>query len=130
MLASIEHGPVFGDRGYDVITLPAVHLGHTLDRQIVALGGCGCKNNKLGARSNQIGNSLPSYLYSFLSGPPEGMIATGSIAEVIGEVRQHFLEYAWIDGRSGVVVHIDREFDPVRTFPHLKPGDLGILGHP
>jgi len=129
MLAAIEHGPVFGDRGNDVIAFLAVPRGHTLDREIVALSSSGSKNNLSCSRPNQIRNSLTGCLYSLLTGPSEGMIATGSVAEVIGEVRQHLLEYARIDGRGGVIVHINAKFDPARPFPHFKPCGLSTRVH-
>lgn len=45
----------------------------------------------------------------FLSRPAELMVPTGRVAELLGEVRQHFLQDARVDRGRGVVVQIDRE---------------------
>ncbi len=38
-LAGVEHGLVLGGLGDDVVALLAIHLGHALDGEVVALGG-------------------------------------------------------------------------------------------
>ena len=38
-LAGVEHGLVLGNRGDNVVTLLAIHLRHTLDGEVVTLGG-------------------------------------------------------------------------------------------
>ena len=46
---------------------------------------------------------------AFLSLPAELVVAAGGVAELAGEVGQHGLQYAGIERRGGVVVHVEGE---------------------
>ena len=52
-LAGVQHAlcSVTGD---DVVALLAIHLGHALDRQVVALGGAAGENDLVGAGADQL----------------------------------------------------------------------------
>ena len=52
-------------------------------------------------------------IHRLLGLPAERMIAAGGVAELFGEIRQHFLEHARIHRRGGVVVHVNRQGQPV-----------------
>ena len=58
MLAGVENSFVLGDRGDDVVTLLAVHFGHTLDSKVVALGGAGGEDDFFCSRANQLGDAF------------------------------------------------------------------------
>src|SRR6266567_2319600 len=69
-LASIEHRLVLGDRSNDVITLLAIHLRDTLNREVVALGSPGSKDDLLRRRADQLCDTLTRRLNRFFSRPP------------------------------------------------------------
>ena len=52
---------------------------------------------------------LRALLDRFLGLPSERMVAARRVAELLGEVRHHRLEHPRIDGRRGVIVHVDRK---------------------
>ena len=110
-LAGVEDGLVLGDRGDDVVPLFFVHLGHALDREIVALSSARRENDLLGGRAQYFGDALPSLLNRLFCGPAKGMITAGCITEFFIEKGQHLFHHPWINGCGGVVVHIDRKRD-------------------
>ena len=58
MLAGVEHGLVFGDRGDDVVALLAVHFRDALDGEVVALGGAGGEDDLFRGRADQLGDAF------------------------------------------------------------------------
>ena len=119
-LAGIEHRLVLGRLGDDVVALLAVHLGHALDGQVVALGGAGGEDDLLGAGADQLGNLLARLFHRLLGHPAELVVAAGGIAEVLAEVRQHRFQHPRIHRRGGVVIHVDRQLH-CRSFLVLCP---------
>ena len=53
---------------------------------------------------------------------PNAWLRLAGVAEVLGEVRQHRLEHPRIDGRRGVIVHVDRKLHrhPCRGPPRTR----------
>jgi len=106
-LAGIQHALVLGHLSDDVVALLAIHLGHALDRKVVAFGGAGGEHNLFRSRANQFGYLAASLFHRLLGHPTELMIAAGGVAINLAEVRQHRLKHPRIGPRSGMVVHIN-----------------------
>jgi hypothetical protein len=53
-LARVEDGLVLGGAGDDVLALLGIHLGHALDREVVALGRAGRPDDLLGGGADQL----------------------------------------------------------------------------
>src|SRR5688572_2075378 len=109
LLAGVDHRLVLDHTGDDVIALLAIHLGDALDRQVVGLGRAAREDDLLRIGADEVRDLLARGLDGLLSLPAEGVVAARRIAEVVGEVRQHRLDDPWIDGRRGVIVHVNRE---------------------
>ena len=131
-LAGVEHGLVLGNRGDNVVTLLAIHLRHTLDGEVIALGGAGSEDDLFCGRADQLGDTLARGLDAFFGSPSKGVIAAGSIAELLHEVGQHLFEDTRVHRCGGVVVHVDGQ---LHTFAigavrlRVGLGDLYIRAH-
>src|SRR5205807_671936 len=121
-LTGVEHRLVLGNGGDDVVALLAVHLGHTLDGEVVALGGAGGEDDLFCSRADQLRNLLTSLLHGCLGAPPKRMVPAGSVAEFLHEVGQHGLEHTRIHGGGGMVVHVDGQLDAVGSWSALLLG--------
>src|SRR5581483_3701103 len=128
-LASVEHRLVLGHGGDDVIALFAIHLGDTLDGQVVALGRARREDNFFGSCADQLRDLLTRRFYARFRGPTRGVVAAGGIAEAIGEVGKHFFQYARIHGRGRVIIHVDGQLDSVGGKLLLQGGRLYIRAH-
>ena len=111
MLAGIDDRLVLGDGRDDVVPLLAIHPGHALDGKVVGFGGAAREDNFLGVGANQLGDLLTGFLDRFFRLPSERMVTAGGVAEMLGEVRDHRFEYARIDWRGRVIVHVDGKLD-------------------
>ena len=109
LLARVDDRLVLDHARDDVIALLAVHLRDALDRQVVRFGRAAREDDFLRAGANQIGHLLAGSLHRLLGFPAERVVAAGGVAEVLCEVRRHRLEHPWVDGRRGVVVHVNRK---------------------
>src|SRR5208283_876229 len=88
-LAGVKYRLVFRNLGDDVVAALAVHLGDTLDGEVVALGGAGGKDDLLRAGADQLGNLLTRGFDGLLGFPPERVVAAGGVAEFGSEVGHH-----------------------------------------
>jgi hypothetical protein len=100
-----------------VIATLAIHLGDTLDGEIVALSRARGKNDLLGGGADQLGDLFPSMIDRLLGLPSKGVIAAGCIAELGGEEWNHRLKHAGIHRRGGVVIHVDWQLYVCRGRP-------------
>ena len=116
LLAGVEHGLVLGGLGDDVVAALLVHLGDALDGEVVGLGGAGGEDDLLGGGSDELGDLLAGCFYGLFSLPAEGVVAAGGVAELGAKVGHHGLEDARIEGRGGVVVHVDGKVDALRQW--------------
>jgi len=113
MLAGVKHRLMFGGRGDNVVALLAVHLGHALDGEVVALGSARGEDDLFRGRADQLGDSFARQLHRFFRHPSKRVIAAGGVAELLHEVGQHFFENPRIHGRGRMIVHVDRQLDAV-----------------
>jgi hypothetical protein len=111
-LAGVEHRLVLDDRGDDVVALLAVEVSRAFDRQVVALGRARGEDDLLGLGGTDEPRDLRArVIHRFFGLPAKGMAAAGGVAEALAEIRQHRLEHPRIDGRRGVVVHVDGKLE-------------------
>ena len=107
LLASVQHRFMLGRYGDDVIALFRVHLGYTLDRQVVGLGRAAGEDDFFGCRANQIRNLLPRVIHRFLRFPAEAVIAAGRVPELFHEKGHHGLDDPGVDGRRRMIIKIN-----------------------
>ena len=93
--------------GDDVVATAPLRRHRTLDREVVRLGRAAGEGDLRRRRADQRGDLRPRRVHGVLRFPAPRVLAAGGVAELLGEVRQHRLEDAGIDGRRGVVVEIE-----------------------
>jgi hypothetical protein len=86
------NGFVFGGGGDDVVALLRVHLEYPFNAEVVGLGGTRGEDDFFGVAANEGGNLFASVVHGFFGGPAEGVVARGSVAEYLGQVRHHGLQ--------------------------------------
>ena len=109
MLAGIEHRLVLRWQGHDVVALVPARPRHSLDGQVVRLGCTRGENDLLRTRVDQLRNLLARRLDGCLRFPAKTVVATGGVAIVLGEVREHDLEHARVNRRGRMIVHVNRK---------------------
>src|SRR5450830_1609920 len=105
----VEHRFVFGLDGDDVLALGFVELRCTLDGQVVAFRGARSPDDFTWVGIDQRRHVAARFFHGFFRGPAIHMAARCRIAELLAQVRNHFVGDAWIDRRGGRVIHVDRE---------------------
>ena len=108
ILARVEHGLVLGLHRDNVIAPRGVHFDRALDRDVVALGGTAREHDLFGARADRRRHLLASDVDSLLCNPAIGVVSTGSVAELLGEVGNHGLEDSRINRSRRLVIEVDR----------------------
>src|SRR5262249_34470871 len=69
------------------------------------------KDNLLGRGADCIGDLAAGHLHGRSGLPAESVTAAGGVAELGGKKRQHGFQHPWVEGRSGVIIQIDRKRD-------------------
>ena len=115
--------------GEDVIALLSVSFGYALDREVIGLGRAAGENNfPRGCRMDQRGHLLARPVDRRFTVPAEDMITARSIAELLGEERQHRFHHPGIDLGGGMIVHVNRQFHTkLRAKNQLIPLDWSDL---
>jgi len=111
VFAGIQHRFVLDGLGDDVIALFAEHLRDALDHQVVGFRGAAGEDDFLRRGVDQRSDLLARGFDGLFAGPAERVIAARSVAEFLGEIRQHRFDDARIHRRSRVIVHVNRQFD-------------------
>src|SRR6266849_7832482 len=110
-LAGIEHSFVLNGLRNDVIALLAVHLGDTLDHQVVGFGRATGKDDFLGRCADQRSDLRTRILYRLFAGPAEGVIAACGVAELLREIGQHRVDNTRIHRSGRMIVQVNRRRD-------------------
>src|SRR5881396_295910 len=111
VLAGIKHSLVLDGLGDDVVALFAEHFRDALDHQIVGLSRAAREDDFLWRGIDQRSDLLARGLHGLLARPAKRMVAAGSIAEFLGEIRQHGIDDTGINRRGRVIVHVNRQLD-------------------
>ena len=111
VLASVEHGFVLDRLGNDVVAFLAEHFRDAFDHQVVGFRGAAGEDNLLPRGVDQRGHLLARIFHGFFGAPAEGVVAACRIPELAGEIRHHCLHHTRVDGRGGVIIHVNRQFD-------------------
>ena len=111
-LARVEHRLVLGRDRDDVIAAVAQRVRDPFDRQVVGLGGA-AREDDLARREAPMSAATcaRARVDRLLRLPAVGVLPARGVAELLGEIRQHRLEHARIDGRGGVD-NPDRRAEP------------------
>src|SRR5262249_23075618 len=80
---------------------------HALEGEVVGLGGTAREDDVLRLGVDEPGDLLATRLDGLLGLPPESVAPAGGVPEHAAEVRHHRLEHPRVQGRRGVVVHVD-----------------------
>ncbi len=96
-----------------MVALLAVHLGHAFDGEVVAFGGARGEDDLFRSRADQLCDTLARQLNRFFGRPSKRVIAAGGVAELLHEVGQHFFKNTRIHRRGRVVIHVNRQLDPI-----------------
>jgi hypothetical protein len=98
---------VLGDDGDDMRAAVAERLNGAFDREVVGFSRAAGEADLLCGGADERRDLAARAVHGGLGVPPELVLPAGGIAEALGEVRQHRLEHAGIDGGGGVVVEVD-----------------------
>ena len=109
-VAGVQNRLVLDLAGDDVVALFLEEFRHAGQGQVVRFGRAAGQDDLLFGRADQRGDLPPRLLYAFLRFPPEGVVAAGRVAELIGEVGQHRLQHPWVHRGGGVVIHVQGRF--------------------
>src|SRR6185436_6757756 len=112
----VEHGLVLGLLRDQVLALGAVEMRRTFYGQVVALGGAGGPDDLFRVGVDERRDVLARFLGALLGFPAEGVRAARGVAEDLGEVRDHLLRHARVDGRGRGIVEIDGQLHYAATF--------------
>lgn len=100
--------------GDNVVLFFFVELCYAFESHVVTFCGATCEDDFFGIRANQGGDLLKvrkryfsCLLSSDFSLPAEGVGGGVRVAISICHVGQHAIQYAWIERRCGLVVHIE-----------------------
>jgi hypothetical protein len=98
---------MLGGHGDQVVSPAALPPGRPFERQVVALGGAAGEDELLVAGADG-GSQRPAGLLGGITGlPAVGMTHAPRVAKLLGEVRQHRLDHARIDGRGSVMIEVN-----------------------
>ncbi len=108
-LARVQHRFVFNRLSDDVVALFAVHLGNALDHQVVGFRCAAGKDDFFRRSADQRGNLRARDFDGLFASPAKRVIAARRVTKPFGEIRQHGVQYARIDRRSRMIIHVNRQ---------------------
>jgi len=121
--AAIEHCLVLGSGGNDVPAAAGVEAEHSLNREIVRLGGAAGPDDVGRPRTDQLADLTARRLDRFVGLPAPRMGLAGSVAETLAEVRQHRLEDSRVDGRRRMVIEVYAQVRALLLFQEVFSAD-------
>ena len=107
----VEHGFVLGFGRDQVLALALVEMRRAFDGEVVRLGGTAGEHDFFAVGIEQLGDFAAGVFHRFFGHPAEAVAVGGGVAELLGEVGNHFFGHAFVYRSGGGVVEVNRGVD-------------------